>query len=585
MKPPLVEIRQQLARLGRARRRRRWLSGLSVLVSFIFGILAALLALDVLFELDVLQRITVSLIGSAALMAVVHRRVRPYFGLRETEVDLALLVERLNAMDTDLVAAIEFTRPAAAAWGSAALREAVIRHMEDRGSKLDMSRAVDRRTPRRRLCLLALTSAAFACAGVLFPDHFSVFWRRLALSNEHYPSQTQIRQMEVNHQLVLGEGDDATPRGARCAERAPVEFLIRCQRRPPATGELLIRDSDSGSPQRVPLERQEAADSAAAAEGDVLFVGQLPALLGPLQYQVFLGDAWTNPARVEMIPLPQVEVRLAVEPPAYSRSQQTEIPAPGAYRVTVLQGSSVQLTLRCVNGKRLRRVWADVYTSTGNRRHELKARDEEATNWQLNSAVCEPLRNVAESVRFDLSVVDDDGLQPLRLPSGEIRVRADQPPDALTATIHHAVLPSARPTVAYRVTDDFGISRLRIQLQIQRQRDRGEDAVDTETPPESHFLELDGVPYPLRETQLPYAGRYLLDLLPWQLHQGDRLKVTLETTDYRGATAGASVMSKPLYLEVSDEAGVLAAILAADQRAEQDLDEMIQRQVGLGEAP
>ena len=44
-------------------------------------------------------------------------------------------------------------------------------------------------------------------------------------------------------------------------------------------------------------------------------------------------------------------------------------------------------------------------------------------------------------------------------------------------------------------------------------------------------------------------------------------------------------MSKPLYLEISDEAGVLAAILEADHRTEKELTEMIDRQLGLGDAP
>jgi hypothetical protein len=38
-------------------------------------------------------------------------------------------------------------------------------------------------------------------------------------------------------------------------------------------------------------------------------------------------------------------------------------------------------------------------------------------------------------------------------------------------------------------------------------------------------------------------------------------------------------------LEVSDEAGVLAAIAEADEQAAQALSELIQRQLGIGETP
>ena len=57
--------------------------------------------------------------------------------------------------------------------------------------------------------------------------------------------------------------------------------------------------------------------------------------------------------------------------------------------------------------------------------------------------------------------------------------------------------------------------------------------------------------------------------------------MTLHATDYRGSKTGETVLSKPLYLSVSDEAGVLAAILEADRQTEKDLDEMIERQIGL----
>ncbi len=468
-------------------------------------ILTATFALDALFELDVLQRATVSLAGSTILLAVVLYRVRPYLAVRETEVDLALLVERLHALDTDLVAAIEFTRPAAAAWGSAALRGAVIRQMEHRGSELDMGRAIDRRAARRHLCLLALAGTLLACVGGLFPAHFATFWRRLAWSDEHYPSQTRISRIEVNGQLVLSETGAATPRAVRCAEQAPVEVVVSCQRRPPAAGELLVRDSHGGPARRVSLARQAAVDTAAGT-GEILFAAQLPPLLDSLRYQVFLGDAWTNSAEIEMIPLPQIELQLDVEPPAYARAQAFAEPQPGAYRATVLQGSRVDLTLRCVNGKRLSRVWADVYSSSRHVRQELVRKDAEAARWHLDGATCEPLRSVEEAIRFELSVTDEDGLQPMRLPNGELRVRADMPPEGVAATIHRLVLPAARPSLAYRVLDDFGISRLRLQIQIQRYRSGGQEADAAATPAETHFLDIGGIDLSTRRKSTALCG-------------------------------------------------------------------------------
>ena len=67
-----------------------------------------------------------------------------------------------------------------------------------------------------------------------------------------------------------------------------------------------------------------------------------------------------------------------------------------------------------------------------------------------------------------------------------------------------------------------------------------------------------------------------------KLAKGDRLKLTLEVVDERGQTAGQSYRSDPLFLEVSDQAGVLSAISEADEASEKQLNDVIDRQIGIG---
>jgi hypothetical protein len=90
--------------------------------------------------------------------------------------------------------------------------------------------------------------------------------------------------------------------------------------------------------------------------------------------------------------------------------------------------------------------------------------------------------------------------------------------------------------------------------------------------------------------RLPLTGRYALALSPLGLAKGDRLKLTLEVTDYRGDNeqgqpVGQTTTSDALILEISDESGVLAAISEADQRSEERLTDIIGRQLGIGETP
>ena len=63
------------------------------------------------------------------------------------------------------------------------------------------------------------------------------------------------------------------------------------------------------------------------------------------------------------------------------------------------------------------------------------------------------------------------------------------------------------------------------------------------------------------------------------------MRLTLEIQDYRGDQPGETFLSDPLYLEISDESGVFAAILEADEKSEQRLTEIIKRQLGIGESP
>ena len=88
----------------------------------------------------------------------------------------------------------------------------------------------------------------------------------------------------------------------------------------------------------------------------------------------------------------------------------------------------------------------------------------------------------------------------------------------------------------------------------------------------------------VEKASLPWKGTYKLDLASLKLAKGDQVRLTLEVTDYRGATPGQSAVSEPLVLHVTDESGVLAAISESDERSARQLDAIIKRQLGIGES-
>lgn len=581
--PTLHDLRRRLARLGRLRNAVRWLSALSTSITWLLWLLAGLLVIDVLFELDLLQRVTSILLAAAAYAWVLLTRVRPYFGYHETEIDLALLIERLHNIDTDLVAAIEFTRPAAKSWGSPTLRGKVIDDVAARERHLDISGGIDRREPMRRVRNLILTLACTLVTTLLFPQHVTVFLQRLAWGDAHYPSHTVLESIEVNGQRVFPVDNRHTPRLARSAERQPVEFMVHCPRGAPHEGELRIATVSGTGQRTVRLTRREPPTG--GVPDTAVFEARIPTLLESLTYQVYLGDAWTNPGKVEMIPLPQISIQARVTPPEYTRGKQSSRTTTGMHRITVLEGSQVELSVAGANRKPLQSVAIRFQSGGETVLRDLKPADGDAMEWQLPSTDYPPLDEVHNLVRFTVAATDLDGLQPAAASTGEIRVQADVPPDIVAATIHRVVLPTARPQFAFRVHDDFAVGRLRLQLQIEHQSGRNGTLEEAAAATETRWLNLTDEMYPISRPDLPHNGRYELDLAPYGLVKGDRIKLTFEATDYRGAAAGISVMSKPLYLEVSDKAGVMAAILEADHRTDEDLDEMIQTELGLGDVP
>ena len=78
-----------------------------------------------------------------------------------------------------------------------------------------------------------------------------------------------------------------------------------------------------------------------------------------------------------------------------------------------------------------------------------------------------------------------------------------------------------------------------------------------------------------------YGADHVLEPRPFELVKGDTLVVWLEVTDYRGEWPGVSALSDAIELEVTDERGVLDAIVRSDADAEQMLTDVIEKELGL----
>jgi hypothetical protein len=376
-----------------------------------------------------------------------------------------------------------------------------------------------------------------------------------------------------------------------------------------------LADAAALAEARDALDEVLSAWPGAAAEV-AIYVGTVDRLIESVEYKLVVGDAWTDPSLVDMIPLPVVETRLAVTPPSYAADDLPSGTDATSRQISVLEGSQVDVLIECTNKKRLTDAWLIARTKDGDARYAMQKQDDEGYRWTLAGEET-PFTRITDEVHFDIQVTDADGLHlesPLR---GFVRIKADRPPGAVASTVLRVVLPTAKPVINYRATDDYGIARLALHAQIERERpelrapsgtpasgvsagtsaddDAPSDSLSASTTDpgalepdsldERHTFPLLAEEQIVRRDGLPHDGAYALDLSPMNLVKGDRIKLYLEVVDYRGQQPGASFLSDPLVLEVSDPSGVYAAILEADERAEQRLTDIHQLELGIGESP
>jgi hypothetical protein len=670
----LSTLRSQLSSLQRARWLVRTATAVSALLIAALWGLVGVLVLDLAFELPPPQRLVVIAIAIGVTVWAAVKFMWPMLQVSESVEDMALLVERQQKIDSDLIAALQFEAPVAKTWGSAQLEGAVIEYVAHVGSQLNVFEGFSRTQMIRRGTLLVGTLLALLIAAILYPAHASTFFNRLFLGGKHYPTATTIERIVINQQQVLDANvEGSAPQSMKAAQGRPLQFAVLADGHKPdaatltliATGgtrtrsqlelalattedrlnrlqraEKMLREAarndeiDISAPWREQVQklltfdastlaaqfskdvsRASLADVAdevagllkhkdAIAKDKLLYTGELPRLLESVRYSLVVGDAWTDPATIAMIPLPAVEPQLNVLPPLYAKDEPK--PDAGQRQVALLQGSALEIELKCTNGKALKSAWVNLRRRDETERIELSKASSDGTKWALvDQQGQSPLKNIREEFRYELQVIDEDGLSleaPIR---GAVRIKPDRPPTAAADVVHKVVLPTAQPVIHYRVADDYGISSVKLIAEVERHADgkvtaaapeetaqSGENApaAGATTATQKQEIPVHAAKEPLRGESLPLDANFTLNLSPLQLTKGDRLKITLEVVDYRGENeagqpTGERYQSDPLVLEISDESGVLAAISEADERSEQRLTDIIKRQLGIGESP
>ena len=560
-------------RLDAVRRRRLLARRLTAWCAVLVGLLAALLvalALDRVFALPRAGRLWLW-VGIIATVAWTFRRYAwPQLRVRETDLDVALAMEKAHGIDSDFVAALQFEGPDAAAWGSPTLRSAVVDYVAEFGRQWTTAAELWSRLLAGRAAWAAGLATVIAAVGIASPATLRAFANRMLLGSGHYPTWTQIERLVVNGREI----DPNLAAAIKAPAGQPLTIAVECGGRRAATGRAVFTPAGGGSAATVPLE-----PPADGQPGVPTLAGTLDNLTESATAIIHAGDAWTEPVQITAVPAPVVEATAIVEPPAYARG--TTAPTAGGRQAAVLEGSSVSLAVTCLN-KDLDRV--EVVIDGVAYPLARAPADADGPGRFLLSGSGSPLAVVTAPVQYEVHAVDVDGLSPDRPPAGTIRIRPDAPPQVTAEAVTRAVLPSARPTISYSIRDDHGVAALRVRLETMR----AAEPVDKQPADAEPSQVVDIRPAaaaPLVGEALPAAGTFTVPLSDLGLRKGDFVRVVVEAVDYRGTTPGQTAASAPIDLTVTDENGVLEALQASESQAAQELQAIIEEQLRVGGKP
>ncbi len=557
MSSQLGHLRSKLSRLQRTRQSIRLATAASLLLKSAVVILAVAFLADWSLRMTVLQRVV--LVGLVAIAAVwsFRRLALPWLKQSDDLVELALMVERQQGIDSDLVSALQFERPEASTWGSPQLEKAVVSSVANRSSQIDVMEGLPIDDLRRRVMACGVMLVIAAGVVLLAPGYVAAFFQRLLLNDVSYPTRTRIEAIEVNDSPI--ERQVSSPAGH------PLRFAVT------ASGEL--PSTDRGRIRVVSLDGSVSTEVAIATSESTpgVFAGELPRLTDSVTFQVFLGDARSREFRVDAVPLPVVELNVDVTPPEYAaavlaQEKSRETSGVSRRQLAVLAGSRIDFRLASLN-----KPLAEAVLWIEEDQYPLVPADKDGLSWKLDPSGT-PLDSIDEAIQYRIEANDRQGLSIENPLHGTIRLRSDQSPRVALSARTRRVIPTAQLPVQWSASDDFGIASVTARVQIST----GDGEVSESEIP--IVEDADAKP------SLSVRDTYRIDLAALKLNKGDELRVTFVATDFRGEAEPQTSYSEPVLLNVTDRQGILSGLLETDEDSAQQLDAIIRRELGIGES-
>ncbi len=496
-----------------------------------------LFAIDVLTEMGNLERFVLLAAAAGILGWQAWKVVLPAVVDREDLILVATKIQRHHDIASDLVASLQFADTQRNQYGSENLRGLVVENSSLISEKLDYLAGFSRPELWKSFAVALISLTLVVIPAITSPTHFQTFLNRLLLQDARYPTTTEILRVRITGNSVV--------------HGRPVEFVVTVDltKVVPTTGTLEITN-ESGSVSVLDLLPGEKAGE---------YTVTLERAIEDFEAVAYLGDDRSPPQHISVLQVPHPVVHMNVITPPYAGdafdNQRT-----GSRNRRVLQGSDVIPYVE--SDKPLKSATLTI----GEENYSLI---DEGGKWKMPTQN-HPLMNIQSTTRYQVDVVDKDGISPTRRITGILQVRPDQKPRIVAATVINLVLSNAAPRIKFRAVDDFGLGQVAASITIIRS---GVNEVD-----ESKII-LHRFTPPLKTV----ADTVAIELEDFKLKIGDAVQVILTTTDYRGSLDGVVAEAEVIELMVTSRAEFLAAMREVDSQTDEKLDRIIKAQLGIGD--
>ncbi len=449
---------------------------------------------------------------------------------------LALELERRTTDWHDAVgSAVDFALKQGEPLESPALRLRTIRRAAGLVARRRPNSLVAWDQVRRRAAGAGVGLALVGVWIVAAPGSFALWAQRtFELSTADWPRDTHLELLDsADGVLRVPSGEDAVLR-------------VQARGELPDTGRLSLRRARSTGRETITMSR---------LPGGVL-TALVPDVAETVSFRVRADDGLLEGGRIEPIERPTVEAAaLVVRPPSYIAAEPVELEW-NAAEFEVPAGSTA--TVRLMAGKPIAESrWSRNGSPVG-----------EMTRTGPASFEAEFEVKAALSCTFQL--LDRWGIGLAEPFVAQIRAVPDQPPRIRlqSESLTGMVTPDATVPLTVRVSDDYGIRRL--WLQIEAQGTEAGMSVEDELPVQSGSVDA---------TLLRALDLSALDMEP-----GGRLIVTAFARDESSVPAPNTGESVALTFRVVAAQDLLRALLFQQQDARRDLEDQMAREVGLLDA-